>query len=56
MTFALKLSLKRNPFIIRRLEQRRGADVFEAVARQQARDLLKRWEMKKKPPLKPHGV
>ena len=56
VAFALKLSLKRNPFIIKRLDQRRGADVFETVARQQAKDLLKRWEMKKRPPLKPHGA
>jgi len=56
VAFALKLSLKRNPFIVKRLDERRGADVFEEIARQQAREILKRWYMKKKPPLEPHGV
>ncbi len=56
LTFTLKLSLKRSPFIVKRLDERRGADVFEEIARRQARELLKRWTMKKKSPLPPHGV
>ena len=56
VTFALKLALKRNPFIVRSLERRRGADVFDVIARAQARALLKRWNLTKKPPLDPHSV
>ena len=56
ITFALKMSLRRSPFVVKRLDERRGADVFEEIARRQARELLKRWTLKKKPPLPPHGV
>ncbi len=56
LTFALKMSLKRSPFVVKRLDERRGADVFEEIARRQARELLKRWMLKKKPPLPPHST
>ena len=56
LTFVLRHSLKRNPFIVKKLNQRQGADVFEEIARRQAKDILKRWELKRKPGLKSHGV
>ena len=52
----LKTALKRSPFIVRNLERRRGADVFDVIARAQARQLLKRWDMARKPPLGPHSI
>ena len=56
VTFSLKMSLRRSPFVVKRVDDRRGADVFEEIARRQARELLKRWTLKRKPSLPPHGV
>ncbi len=54
LTFVLRHTLRQSPFIVKRLDERRGADVFEEIARRQAQDILKRWELKKKLPLDPH--
>lgn len=56
VAFALKMSLKRSPFVVKRVDDRRSADVFEEIARRQAKALLRRWTLKKKLPLPPHGV
>lgn len=56
LTFVLRHSLRQNPFVVKNLNRRRGADVFEEIAKRQAKDILKRWELKRKPGLKSHEV
>ena len=60
LAFTLRLSLSRSPHIIKR---RPGTDAarklsmsLDMISERQAKDILKRWDLKKKPGRKDHTI